>query len=147
MKIDFENQILAFFDSYFWPFNKSHEKTNPFLWSVQSYHQSEMFLSNSVDMMKNLPMWPVLKSGALIRTPSSSFLFRRLYHLEMQIKTNHQMSRIYAVRPLKRYLKILFWDIDLLALWVHKQSCRSKIDYRDSVKVSLIEKIWPTCYT
>ena len=23
-----ENQILAFFDVYFWPFNKSHEKIN-----------------------------------------------------------------------------------------------------------------------
>ena len=30
------------------------KKSNPFLWSVQSYLQSEMFLSNSVDMMKNL---------------------------------------------------------------------------------------------
>ena len=30
------------------------KKSNPFLRSVQSYLQSEMFLSNSVDMMKNL---------------------------------------------------------------------------------------------
>ena len=30
------------------------KKSNPFLWSVQSYVQSEMFLSNSIDMMKNL---------------------------------------------------------------------------------------------
>ena len=28
LKIDFENQILAFFDIYFWPSNKSHEKIN-----------------------------------------------------------------------------------------------------------------------
>ena len=28
LKIDFENQILALFDIYFWPFNKSHEKIN-----------------------------------------------------------------------------------------------------------------------
>ena len=28
LKIDFENQILALFDGYFWPFNKSHEKSN-----------------------------------------------------------------------------------------------------------------------
>jgi len=28
LKIDFENQILALFDSYFWPLNKSHEKIN-----------------------------------------------------------------------------------------------------------------------
>ena len=28
LKIDFENQILALFDVYFWPFNKSHEKFN-----------------------------------------------------------------------------------------------------------------------
>ena len=33
------------------------KKSNPFLWSVQSYLQSEMFLSNSIDMMKNLLMW------------------------------------------------------------------------------------------
>ena len=26
LKIDFENQILALFDSYFWPFNKTDEK-------------------------------------------------------------------------------------------------------------------------
>ena len=26
LKIDFQNQILALFDDYFWPFNKSHEK-------------------------------------------------------------------------------------------------------------------------
>ena len=26
LKIDFENQILALFDVYFWPFNKFHEK-------------------------------------------------------------------------------------------------------------------------
>ena len=30
LKIDFENQILAFFDVYFWPFNKSYEKINTF---------------------------------------------------------------------------------------------------------------------
>ena len=30
-KIDFENQSLALFDTYFWPFNKSHKKSNPFL--------------------------------------------------------------------------------------------------------------------
>ena len=28
LKIDFENQILALFDVYFWPFNKSYEKIN-----------------------------------------------------------------------------------------------------------------------
>ena len=30
LQIDFENQILALFDVYFWPFNKSHEKINTF---------------------------------------------------------------------------------------------------------------------
>ena len=28
LKIDFENQILALFYVYFWPFDKSHEKIN-----------------------------------------------------------------------------------------------------------------------
>ena len=49
-------KILAFFDSYFWPFNKAHEKIVAIFVSVQSWLQSEMFLSNSVDVMKNLPM-------------------------------------------------------------------------------------------
>ena len=43
LKIDFENQILALFDGYFWPFNKSHEKIKsifvistiiPSIWNV-----------------------------------------------------------------------------------------------------------------
>ena len=28
LKINFENQIFAFFDVYYWPFDKSHEKSN-----------------------------------------------------------------------------------------------------------------------
>ena len=43
--------LAFFFDSYFWPFNKSHEKLMPFLWS---WLQSEMFWSNSFVTMKNL---------------------------------------------------------------------------------------------
>jgi hypothetical protein len=27
-KLIFSNEILALFDGYFWPFNKSHEKIN-----------------------------------------------------------------------------------------------------------------------
>ena len=52
LKIDFENQILALFDDYFWPFNKSHKKIKSIfvIWNLKS----EMFLSNSIDMMKNL---------------------------------------------------------------------------------------------
>ena len=56
LKIDFENQILALFDVYFWPFNKSHEKINAIFVIGATMVQSEMFLSNSVDMMKNLPL-------------------------------------------------------------------------------------------
>ena len=52
LKIDFENQILAHFDGYFWPFNKSHEKNQ--MHFCDQGNQSEMFLSNSVDVMKNL---------------------------------------------------------------------------------------------
>ena len=46
---------FAFFDSYFWPFNKYHEKIITIFVISESWLQSEMFLSNSVDMMKNLP--------------------------------------------------------------------------------------------
>ena len=65
LKIDFENQILALFEGYFWPFNKSHEKIKSIF--VISAIQSEMFLSNSVDMMKNLPRpvgtWRTAEAG------------------------------------------------------------------------------------
>ena len=54
LKIDFENQLLALFEGYFLPFNKSHEKIKSIFVISESYLQSEMFLSNSIDMMKNL---------------------------------------------------------------------------------------------
>ena len=40
-KIDFENQILALFDGYFWPFNKSHEK-NQIYFCNQCNHASDL---------------------------------------------------------------------------------------------------------
>ena len=40
------------------------KKSLPFLWSVQSLLQSEMFLSNSVDMMKNLSLLPQIYRSA-----------------------------------------------------------------------------------
>ena len=43
--------ILALIDSYFWPFNKSHLKINIIFFGLSS----EMFLSNSINMVNNLP--------------------------------------------------------------------------------------------
>ena len=52
LKNDFEDQI---FDCYFWPFIRSHPKLTPFLWSVLSGLQSEMFfLINSVVLAKKI---------------------------------------------------------------------------------------------
>ena len=45
---------LAFLTAIFGHLTSLRKKLNPFLQSVQSYLQSEMFLSNSVDTMKNL---------------------------------------------------------------------------------------------
>ena len=59
LKIDFEIQILALFDIYCWPFNKFHEKINTIFQLVQSWLQSEIFLSNSVEVMKNLSLLKV----------------------------------------------------------------------------------------
>ena len=50
MKIDFENQILALFDGYFWPFKKSHEKIK----SYQNYEQRPQILQNS-DFQNHFP--------------------------------------------------------------------------------------------
>ena len=54
MKIDFENQILALFDGYFWPFNKSHEKNQIHFCQCNHIFSLKCFLSNSIDMMKTL---------------------------------------------------------------------------------------------
>ena len=55
LKINFENQILALFDGYFWPFNKSHENINAnFVISANMASIWNVFFSNSVDIMKNL---------------------------------------------------------------------------------------------
>ena len=43
LKIDFENQILALFDVYFWPFNKSQEKIN----TVESRFKKAWFKKES----------------------------------------------------------------------------------------------------
>ena len=47
------------------------KKSLPFLWSVQSYLQSEMFLSNSVDVMKNLLMYTLCFYLAISELDSS----------------------------------------------------------------------------
>ena len=57
LKINFENQILALFDGYFWPFNKFEEKIKVIFVISAIMPQSEMFLSNSVDVMKNLQLF------------------------------------------------------------------------------------------
>ena len=54
LKIRFWHFLMAIFGHL----TSLMKKSNPVLWSVQSYLQSEMFLSNSVDMMKNLPGGP-----------------------------------------------------------------------------------------
>jgi len=65
MKIRFWHFLTAIFGHLIGLMKKS----NPFLWSVQSCLQSEMFLSNSIDVMKNLPMCNlsfVLSNGYVI---------------------------------------------------------------------------------
>ena len=52
LKNNFENQILT---AIFGHSSGLMKKSIPFLWSVKTWPQSEKFLSNSVDMMKNLP--------------------------------------------------------------------------------------------
>ena len=54
LKIDFENQTLALFDSYLLQFNKPHVTIKAVFWSAQSGLQSKMVLSNFVAMIKYL---------------------------------------------------------------------------------------------
>ena len=54
LKIDFENQIFALFNVYFWPFNKSHEKINTIFVISAIIASIWNVFSNSIDMMKNL---------------------------------------------------------------------------------------------
>ena len=52
MILDIENQILAFFDGYFWQFNKSNEKTN--------FCDQVMALIWNILMMRNYVLLPKL---------------------------------------------------------------------------------------
>ena len=64
LKIDFENQILALFDIYFWPFNKSHEKINTFFFD-QCNH------SFNLKCFFQIPLtWWKTYEGAISFTPS-----------------------------------------------------------------------------
>ena len=58
-KLTLKIRFWHFLTAIFGHLTSLMKKSNPFLWSVQSYLQSEMFLSKSIDMMKNLP--PMVK--------------------------------------------------------------------------------------
>ena len=53
-KLTLKIRFWHFLTAIFGHLTSLMKKSNAFLWSVQSYLQSEMFLSNSVDVMKNL---------------------------------------------------------------------------------------------
>ena len=53
---EISKKISFFLTAIFGHLTSLMKKSNAFLWSAQSYLQSEMFLSNSVDVMKNLQM-------------------------------------------------------------------------------------------
>ena len=65
------------------------KKPMPFLWSVYPWLQSEMFLSNSVDMMKNLSS--AAKEGKKLQVTSQKIQIRILIKQE-------QNNKIYFVR-------------------------------------------------
>ena len=66
---------LAFFDSYFWPFNKTHEKIIAiFVISAIMASNWYVFWSNSVDMMKKLHQTPAAKKMVM---PSWRLLDKR----------------------------------------------------------------------
>ena len=58
-KLTLKIRFWHFLTAIFGHLTSLMKKSNPFLWSVQSYLQSEMFLSNSVDMMKNLLLFQI----------------------------------------------------------------------------------------
>ena len=55
-EVDFGDQILALFGSYFWPFNKSHEKNQCHLFDqCNQGFNLKCFLSNSIVIWKTYP--------------------------------------------------------------------------------------------
>ena len=74
-KLTLKIRSWHFLTSIFGHLTSLKKKSNPFLWSVQSYHQSEMFLSNSIDMMKNLLLCSILIPESHIFLPLTNFHF------------------------------------------------------------------------
>ena len=70
-KLTLKIRFWHFLTAIFGHLTSLMKKSNSFLWSVQLYLQSEMFLSNSVDVMKNLPK---LFNTVNRQTPSKKFL-------------------------------------------------------------------------
>ena len=66
-KLTLKIRFWHFLTAIFGHLKSLMKKSNPFLWSVQSYLQSEMFLSNSVNMMKNLHMWWSNRTGLICK--------------------------------------------------------------------------------
>ena len=64
-KLSLKIRFWHFLTAIFGHLTSLMKKSNAFLWSAQSYLQSEMFLSNSVDVMKYLPLDVWLLAGKI----------------------------------------------------------------------------------
>ena len=94
LKIDFEIRFWHFLTAIFGHLTRLMKKSNPFLRSVQLYLQSEMFLSNSVDMMKNLH-----QAGSFSKVPN------KCYPLMQKSLTQSPSFAVFAyIRVIGRFL-------------------------------------------
>ena len=138
LKIRFWHFLTAIFGHLASLMKKSH----PFLWSVQSYLQSEMFLSNSVDMMKNLHMDCCFVD--LLTLFIKSFLRGPYWKFWLILILNQQMAPLFLhILEQKRHLELvdlrkkdeIFYRIDRIwsLIWpVRVQTAKGRVLYRRS---------------
>ena len=72
-KLTLKTKFWHFLTAIFGHLVSLMKKSNPFLQSVQSYLQSEMFLSNSIDIMKNSAGPVDIINHTIIKCSSESF--------------------------------------------------------------------------
>ena len=114
------------------------KKPMPFLWSVQSWLQSEMFLSNYVDMMKNLPR--PIKALNL----SSSHCNESHSEREITISSDTEFPEVTELLFI-RLISLEFWSDVEFRLWVERtnfcSSVKTKVT-RPSSEIWIHQNIW-----
>ena len=102
LKIDFENQILALFDSYFWPFNKTHEKIvaiyviSPIMASIWNVFTKFCWLDEKLTEGGMLLLLVATPPGSKLLSRTLAYILHNALLFNILMALEHLQGRIHA---------------------------------------------------